>query len=291
MSLEENKAIVRRIYDELWNERKLEVADEVIAADGRYVNYDTGLVPVPADPEDMKQTVRAVTAGFPDNYHAVEEMIAEGDRVVARVTLTATHEGEFMGIAPTGRRIAITEIHIYRLEDGKVVEHRVGRDDLGAMRQLGVIPEESVPGPPRVEEPETRAGGMQENSNGDRRRFLVVAHDHTDDEALVRRLVVRERHLAAARRAVESGNMLIGGAILDEEGRMVGSMSVVSFPDRAVFDEWLQGMPYMKNNIWERVEVYPYHVSVAAWPDGEGPADHHELAPNSEPLPTREENA
>ena len=94
MSTEQNKAMVRRIYDELWNERRLGVADEVIA---------------------------------------------EGDRVVLRCTLTGTHLGEFVGIPPTGRKIAVTEIHIYRMEDGKAVEHRVGRDDLGAMRQLGVI--------------------------------------------------------------------------------------------------------------------------------------------------------
>ena len=72
MSLEENKKNVRRTYDELWKERKLELADEVIAAEG-YVNYDTDLSPVPADPEHMKQTVRLVTAAFPDNDHEVEE--------------------------------------------------------------------------------------------------------------------------------------------------------------------------------------------------------------------------
>jgi predicted SnoaL-like aldol condensation-catalyzing enzyme len=172
MSLEENKSIVRRIYDELWNERKLEVADEVIAAEG--FNYDTGLTPVPGGPEDMKQTVRMVTAGFPDNYHAVEEMIAEGDRVVARVTFTATHEGEFMGIAPTGRRIAITEIHIYRLEDGKAVEHRVGRDDLGAMRQLGVISESvPAPGPPRSGE----AGETRESKHSQDAEPAVVLRE------------------------------------------------------------------------------------------------------------------
>ena len=92
--------------------------------------------------------------------------------------------------------------------------------------------------------------------------FLVIAHDRTDDEALARRMVVRERHLAAARRTIESGNMLIGGAILDEEGRMVGSMTVVSFPDRTAFDHWLENVPYNKNGVWEKVEVYPYHVAV-----------------------------
>jgi len=143
VSLEENKKIVRRIYDELWNERKLEVADEVIAAEG-YVNYDTGLSPVPADPEHMKQTVRMVTAGFPDNHHEVEDVIAENDRVIARVTLTGTHEGEFMGMPPTGKKIEVNEIHIYRLHDGKAIEHRVGRDGLGAMRQLGAIPDSNA---------------------------------------------------------------------------------------------------------------------------------------------------
>lgn len=148
MSPEQNKAIVRRIYEELWDGRDLGVADEVIAAEG-YVNYDTGLVPAPGGPEDMKQTVRMVTAAFPDNRHRVEEMIAEGDTVVARVTLTGTHEGPFMGIPPTGRKIEVTEIHVYRMRGGKAVEHRVGRDDLGAMRQLGVIADAVPhPGPP-----------------------------------------------------------------------------------------------------------------------------------------------
>ena len=77
-------------------------------------------------------------------------MIAEGDTVVLRCTLSGTQEGELMGIPPTGRKIEVTEIHIYRLEDGKAVEHRVGRDDLGAMRQLGVIADAV---PPREDSP------------------------------------------------------------------------------------------------------------------------------------------
>ena len=150
VTAEENKAVVRRIYEELWDERRLEVADELIAAGG--LNYDTGLTPRPFGPEEMKGTVRMVTAAFPDNRHEVEDVFAEGDRVMARVRLTGTHEGPFMGIPPTGRRIEVGEIHLYRLEDGKAIEHRVGRDDLGALRQLGVIAD-SVPAPrsPRAE--------------------------------------------------------------------------------------------------------------------------------------------
>jgi hypothetical protein len=79
MSPEENKRTVRRIYDELWNERKLEVAHELIADGG--VNYDTGLTAHTFGPEEMKGTVRMVTCAFPNNHHAVEEVIAEGDTV------------------------------------------------------------------------------------------------------------------------------------------------------------------------------------------------------------------
>lgn len=144
MSAKENERKVRRIYDELWNERRLDVAGELIAEGG--TNYDTGLVPMPFGPEEMKGTVRMVTAAFPDNRHEVEEVIALDDKVVLRCTLTGTHLGEFVGIPPTGRQIAVTEIHIYRLKGGKAVEHRVGRDDLGAMRQLGVVAD-AVPVP------------------------------------------------------------------------------------------------------------------------------------------------
>src|SRR5215203_1412139 len=103
MSATENKRIVCRIYDELWNERRLEVAAELIA-DGA-TNYDTGLVPGPFGQEEMKATVRMVTDAFRDNDHRVEEVIAEGDTVVLHCPLTGTHEGAFMGIPPTGREI------------------------------------------------------------------------------------------------------------------------------------------------------------------------------------------
>lgn len=148
MSAKENERMIRRIYDELWNERKLEVADEIIA-DGA-TNYDTGLLPMPFGPEEMKSTVQMVTAAFPNNRHEVEEVVALDEKVVLRCTLTGTHEGPFMGILPTGRKIEVNEIHIYRLKDGKAVEHRAGRDDLGAMRQLGVIADAvPEPGAPR----------------------------------------------------------------------------------------------------------------------------------------------
>ncbi len=92
--------------------------------------------------------------------------------------------------------------------------------------------------------------------------FLVIAFDKVGEQALARRLAVREDHLRAARRTVEAGTMLIGGAITDDTGRMIGSMTVVSFPDRCGFDSWLQGVPYMREGIWDRVEVHPYQIAV-----------------------------
>ncbi len=97
-------------------------------------------------------------------------------------------------------------------------------------------------------------------------QFLVIAYDKNDDQAVQRRQAVREKHLDAARRSIEAGTMLIGGAILNEAGEMVGSMTVVSFPDRAEFDAWLQSVPYMRHGIWDRVEVRPYHTAVLAGP-------------------------
>ena len=78
---------------------------------------------------------------FPDIQMNVEDMIAEADKVVARVSVSGTHQGEFMGIDPTGNRVAITGIDILRIADGKIVEHWGNFDDLGMMQQLGVIPE------------------------------------------------------------------------------------------------------------------------------------------------------
>jgi len=102
MSTEENAKTIRRIYDELWNERNLVVADELIAEDA--TNYDTGVVPMPFGPEEMKGTVRMVTAAFPDNRHEVDEVMVDSDRVVLRCTLKGTHEGPFMGIPPPAGR-------------------------------------------------------------------------------------------------------------------------------------------------------------------------------------------
>jgi uncharacterized protein YciI len=102
--------------------------------------------------------------------------------------------------------------------------------------------------------------------------FLVVAKDGTDDEAPARRRVVRPAHLEAIRPYVDAGNVLVGGAILSEDGEMAGSMLLVDFPDRDALDAWVRHDPYVTGDVWREVEVHPFRTAVGAWvPDEVSP--------------------
>ncbi len=140
MSTAANKAIIRRFYEEVFNQRNIEAIDELVHP--KFFNHD----PTPAasrDPESMKQFIKILTTAFPDHHHAIEDLIAEENKVVMRCTLTATHQGQFPGfleMPPTGKSICQRQIHILRIQDSQVAEHWVVRDDLAMMQQLGLIP-------------------------------------------------------------------------------------------------------------------------------------------------------
>ena len=138
MSTEENKAVLRR-YVEALNKQDLAVALECCAPD--YVWHGARRYGVSPDLAGIKQLLTAAMTAFPDAQHVVEDLIAEGDKVVARVTSRATHQGEFLGIPPTGKRLSWTWIEIDRIKDGKIVECWDNSDDLGLMQQLGAIPQ------------------------------------------------------------------------------------------------------------------------------------------------------
>ena len=138
MSTEENKAIARRWSEELWSKGDLAVADEIVAAN--YVRHDPGDPFAAKGPEDVKRLVMGLRAQMPDLHITIEDLVAEGDKVVSRYTATGTHTGEFEGRAPTGKQTKATAIQIFRIVDGKVVESWTNRDDLGVLQQLGVIP-------------------------------------------------------------------------------------------------------------------------------------------------------
>ena len=137
MSTEQNKALARRVIEEMFNAGNLEVADELLAPD--YVDHDPSLPEDVHGPEGFKQYVGMYRAAFPDLHVQIEDQLAEGDRVATRWTGTGTHDGELAGIAPTGKRVTVPGMEIVRIANGRLVEGWEGYDSGTLMRQLGVM--------------------------------------------------------------------------------------------------------------------------------------------------------
>ncbi len=135
MSAEENKAISRRWREEL-DKGNWAVQDEYLSPD--FVLHMPGNPPL--DREGMKQVLKMIYGAFPDFQTTFEDQIAEGDKVVLRMTFRGTHQGEFQGIPPTDKQITVSAIVIDRIVDGKLVEHWSQFDALGMLQQLGAIP-------------------------------------------------------------------------------------------------------------------------------------------------------
>ena len=139
MSAKENKALVRRFVDEVQSQGNVDAIYEFCSPE--FVNHSAppGL---PADREGIKIVTAMFRQAFPDSYFTVEDMMAEGDKVATRKTFHGSHQGEFMGIPPAGRRVSMGLIDVVRISDGRVVEHWSVGDNLGMMQQLGVIPQQ-----------------------------------------------------------------------------------------------------------------------------------------------------
>jgi steroid delta-isomerase-like uncharacterized protein len=138
LSAEENKAVVRRVIEEIFNQGNLDAADELIAPD--YLHHDPAMPQEVRSPADYKEFAAAYRAAFPDLHMEIEEQIAQGDFVATRWTRTGTHDGDLMGIAPTGNRVRQPGIDISRVSDGKVAETWEGYNPMVTMQQIGVIP-------------------------------------------------------------------------------------------------------------------------------------------------------
>ena len=137
MASNDNKAIVSRYYDEVLNQRRLDVLDEIAAED--YVEHD----PFPGQGNgraDLKARVAGLHNWFNPLRFTLEDVIAEGDRVAVRWTNAGTDSGGFMGIPPTGKEFGIAGIDIHVVRDGRLAEHWHVVDLLGQMQQLGLIP-------------------------------------------------------------------------------------------------------------------------------------------------------
>jgi predicted ester cyclase len=134
---EHNKELVRRALAEIYARGDLERADELIHPD--FVDHEPTHADQPTGPDSVKETVRHLHAGFGELRFDVEDEIAEGDKVVQRVTMSGRHTGPLMGREPSGRPFAVRHVYIWRIADGKIVEHWGSRDDLGLLAQVGLL--------------------------------------------------------------------------------------------------------------------------------------------------------
>ncbi len=134
---EDNKDLLRRFYEEVFNKRNLAALDDFYSPD----HVDHSLPPgLPLGPEGTRQAISVMLLGFPDLHITIEDMIAEGDKVVTRFTTHGTQQGMLGNIPPTGKQVAIQTIEITRIADGKIVEDWGLDDRLGMLQQLGLVP-------------------------------------------------------------------------------------------------------------------------------------------------------
>ena len=141
MTTEENKAIARRFVEVLqafFRTGEPDLLDSVLADSA--VQHLSGQPPETQSLEGFKQLLPALPQAFSDVLFTAEDLVAEGDKVAFRLTWTATHQGDFFGIPPTDTRATVTEMHMFRIADGKVVERWCEWDALGLMQQLGAVP-------------------------------------------------------------------------------------------------------------------------------------------------------
>jgi len=134
MSLEENKIIARRYPEEVYNRKNIDVLDEIM--DENIINH--WWEPEINGIKIIKEYVAKNLKAFPDVKFTIEDQIAEGEKVVTRVSFIATHKGEFMGIAPTGKKVKVTGVIIFKITNSKIVETWAEMDALSWMQQLGV---------------------------------------------------------------------------------------------------------------------------------------------------------
>ena len=137
MSTEANKAVIRDFFAQVWNQGDEAAIDRYIAEDAAGNDPDFGM-----GREGFRRQWRKWREAFPDLHFEIEEMVAEGDTVVSRWTLTGTHTGSFLGMAPTGRAISVGGMSLDHLQDGLLVSGFDGWDNLGLRQQLGAIPDD-----------------------------------------------------------------------------------------------------------------------------------------------------
>jgi steroid delta-isomerase-like uncharacterized protein len=134
----DNKAIVRRLYEEVWNKRKLEIINEIISPS--HALQAPNISGSSIGPEAYKRNVLLFLAGYPDLRWTIEDTIAEKDKVVACWTMSGTHKGDYLGVPATNKKVSVDGITIHHIANGKIMDSYSNWDALGMMQQLGAVP-------------------------------------------------------------------------------------------------------------------------------------------------------
>jgi steroid delta-isomerase-like uncharacterized protein len=140
--MDQAKLVVKKFIEELWNGRKLDLADEIFSEDSVTHQLRSGVPAeaVPRGPHAVREHLSGWLTSFPDLHFTIEQMIAERDHVVSHLVMEGTHQRTWMGISPTGKKVQIRMITIHRIAGGKIAEDWVLVESLGLFQQLGVLP-------------------------------------------------------------------------------------------------------------------------------------------------------
>jgi steroid delta-isomerase-like uncharacterized protein len=138
---EENKVIARRFREEIWNTGNATIADDICAPNSNHHNNDPLTPDFGRGPASLKELVNMYRSAFPDARCTIDDLVAEGDRVVIRWTGRGTHQGKLGGLSPTNKTATVTGMDILRVTGGKIQESWTNWDTLGMLQQLGVAPE------------------------------------------------------------------------------------------------------------------------------------------------------
>lgn len=130
-------AVIQRYFAELFGQGKLELVDELLAAD--YVNHAPGSPDLPTGRDGVKLVVAALRAAFPDLHYAIDDLVVGADAVAVRATMTGTHRGDLFGLPATGKSVKVSQMTIEKFRGDRIVAHYRQTDDLAMLRQLGVI--------------------------------------------------------------------------------------------------------------------------------------------------------
>ena len=133
----QNKANMRRIYEKIWNQGNFEVLDEIISPD--YVGHLPTPPGAPSGREGLRWLIQMYRTAFPDLHVQVEDQISEGEKVLTRITIQGTHQGQFMNVPPTNKKVTVTALVVTRFENCQNVEGWAELDRYGLMQQLGVV--------------------------------------------------------------------------------------------------------------------------------------------------------